>query len=187
MANYTHSHNGVLQRLPDESVKAYEAFAIYRDMGVGRSLEAVAQKLNKSVTLMGRWSGQYDWVNRAGAYDDYIEAQARKKLERDAIRRKADMLKRHAEIGRFMQSKGVEYLKQGNSLDKASDAIGAIKSGVEMERKSEGLPEYLIEVMSASDDDLQRRYNELLAQIGGVGSGDDAPGDTDTGDSNPEQ
>lgn len=181
----------IYDRLPDESSKAFSAFVIYRDMGVNRNVEKVQEALNKSsgyLRQLYEWSGVYNWVERAAAYDDYIEAQARKKLERDAIKRKADMLKRHSEIGRFMQSKGVEYLKDTKKgIDKSSDAITAISKGVELERKSEGLPEYLIEVMSASDDDLQRRYNELLAQIGGVGSGDDTPGDSDTGESAPEQ
>lgn len=110
-------------RLPDESSKAYDAFVVYRDMGVSRTVEKVQASLNKTsgyLRQLYEWSRVYDWTDRAAAWDDHIEAEARKLVERDAIRRKADMLKRHAEIGRFMQSKGVEYLKQGNSLDKTS-------------------------------------------------------------------
>lgn len=168
-------------RLPDESSKAYDAFAVYRDMGVNRSTYDAGQKLGKSIAVIQRWSTLHNWVERAAAYDDHVDAEARKLIERDAIRRKADMLKRHADIGRGLQSFGLQYLKDKKKPDKAVDAINSIKSGVEMERKSEGLPEYLIEVMNADDDELARQYNALLAQIGGGGSGDEAPGDSDTG------
>lgn len=168
-------------RLDEESTKAYEAFSVYRDLGTNRSLDAVAQKLKKSATIMGRWSSTYDWVNRAIAYDEYIDAQARIKLDRDAIKRKADMLKRHAGIGKALQSFGLQHVQTTKQPAKAADAISAIKAGVEIERKSEGLPEYLIEVMEASNDDLTRQYNELLAQIGSPGSGNEAQGDAPTG------
>lgn len=174
----------VYERLPDESSKAYAAFTVYRDLGESRTIEKVQQKLSKSTGYQRQlleWSATYSWVDRATAYDDYIEAQARKRVERDAIRRKADMLKRHADVGRFLQSKGVEYLRaDGKGIEKSSDAITAIKSGVDMERKAEGLPEWIFEIVNADDDELTRQYNQLLTEIGSTGSGDETAGDSDT-------
>ena len=161
-----------------ESSKAYEAFAIYRDMGVNRSTDSVARQLSKSSALIQRWSREYDWVIRVTAWDAHIDAQARKQVERDSIKRKADMLKRHALTGKVMQQKGVEYLDK-HGIDKSSDAVTSIKAGIEIERKSEGLPEYLVAMMDAPDDELARQYNALLAEIGLAGSGNEAPGDTD--------
>jgi hypothetical protein len=43
-------------RQPNESLKAFEAFAIYRDMAYRRSLAAVGWKLHKSRTLLSRWT-----------------------------------------------------------------------------------------------------------------------------------
>jgi hypothetical protein len=40
-------------RQPDESMQAFEAFAIYRDMSYQRSLAAVGRKLHKSRTAFG--------------------------------------------------------------------------------------------------------------------------------------
>lgn len=167
-------------RQAGESDKAFEAFATYRDMGVNRSLETVAQKLNKSFTLMGRWSRQWNWVKRVGAYDDYIDAQARKKFEADAIKRKADMLRRHALTGKILQQKGVDYLTDAKKgIEKSSDAITAISKGIDIERKSEGLPEWIFEVVNADDNELARQYAELYAQVSGAGSGDETAGNGD--------
>ena len=174
--------NKIYDRRPDESAKAYEAFAIYRDLGVNRSVDAVARQLSKSLPLIKRWSAAYDWVMRVDAYDEFVDAQARKKLERDAINRRADMLRRHALSGKVLQQKGVEYLsKQGSpGIDRGADAIAAIKTGIAIERQAESLPEHLMAIVEATDDELARQYNELLAQIGSAGSGDEETGDGDS-------
>jgi hypothetical protein len=59
------------ERLPGEGAKAFHAFTLYRDLGPNdRSREKVAQQLGKHVSLYGRWSATFDWVNRAEAWDD---------------------------------------------------------------------------------------------------------------------
>lgn len=164
-------------RRPDESGKAFEAFSVYIQLGTTRTLDAVAKQLKKSATIMGRWSSAYSWVSRAADYDSWVDLEARKKLDREAIKRKADMLRRHAETGRALQSFGIRHIQTAQQAAKGADAINAIKTGVELERKSEGLPDYLLEVMEATDDDLTRAYNDLIAQIGGITSGDEEAGD----------
>lgn len=52
-----------------ESVKAYEAFVEYRNLGVQRSITQVAHKLNKSHTIIARWSTRNEWVKRVEAWD----------------------------------------------------------------------------------------------------------------------
>jgi hypothetical protein len=73
----------------DESSKAYEWFCRYRDMGPGRSHEKLNQKYagsrsNKSLTL--RWSSKYAWVERAEAYDVYLEGKKRESNEERTIK-----------------------------------------------------------------------------------------------------
>ena len=174
--------NKVYDRQAGESDKAFEAFAVYRDMGANRSHDAVAQKLSKSSTIISRWASQHGWRERVSAYDDYMDAQARKKFEADTIKRKADMLKRHALTGKILQQKGVDYLTDAKKgIEKSSDAITAISKGIDIERKSEGLPEWIFEVVNADDNELARQYAELYAQISGAGSGDETAGNADTG------
>lgn len=67
---------------PGESAQAYEAAWLYFGLGADRSLDAVAKKLKKSNTIMGRWSGRWSWVERAEAYDRHqhdLEQQARQR------------------------------------------------------------------------------------------------------------
>lgn len=177
------------ERRPDETTKAYAGFAAYRDLGVKRSIESAwkqyANTDKKMSGYFGLWAAEFDWVARAAAYDDYIDAEARKRLDREAIRRKADMLRRHAEVGKVLQTRGLQFLQQ-HGIDRGSDAITAIIKGIDTERKSEGLPEYLLQVMDATDDELARQYNELLATIGGTGSGNEEAGDGDPATASPE-
>lgn len=175
----------VFDRQPSETNKAYTAFCIYRDMGLKRSIESAWKQYiqaDKRVSgYFAQWSVTYDWVERARAYDDYIEAAARKKVEGEAIARKAAMLRRHADLGRALQHFGAGYIQKAKAVDKSQDAIVAIRTGVEMERKAEGLPEWILEVVNADDNELVRQYADLLAQITGHGSGTEAPGDRDPG------
>lgn len=173
----------VYDRQAGESTKSFSGFVAYRDLGVQRSLEMAWKQYSKGDKRVPgyfkQWSSDYNWVSRAAVYDDYVDAQARKKFEADAIKRKADMLRRHALSGKVLQQKGIDYLSQ-HGVDKSTDAIAAVRVGVEMERKSEGLPEYLMAVVEASDDELQRQYNALLEEIGRASSGNDTAGNGDS-------
>ena len=66
---------------PGESAQAYEAAKLYFEMAANRSLEAVAQKLNKSRSLLGRWSQRWQWVERAADYDRHVEEQRERELQ----------------------------------------------------------------------------------------------------------
>lgn len=68
-------------RQQGESAQAYEAARAYFGLGADRSLNAVAQKLNKSFTLMGRWSRTWNWIGRASAYDQHLAALEQQKRE----------------------------------------------------------------------------------------------------------
>ena len=98
------------ERQPEETTKAYEAFCEYRDMGTQRSLSKVAAKLQKSETLMGRWSGSYDWVKRAAKWDDEQERIEREIAQREQGKAIRDMRKRHADIASAMLIKAARAL-----------------------------------------------------------------------------
>ena len=47
------------ERQEKESSKAFQAFCVYRDLGTGRTLAAVSEKLLKSYDLIRRWSKKF--------------------------------------------------------------------------------------------------------------------------------
>ena len=70
------------ERHCNETAKAFEAFAVYRDLGLARSLALVAQKLGKSRALIDRWSARHGWVERAAAWDVEQDRTFRTEVER---------------------------------------------------------------------------------------------------------
>ncbi|MCC8157477.1 MAG: hypothetical protein LIO54_09415 [Oscillospiraceae bacterium] len=97
------------ERQEGESEKAFEAFAIYRDMptnGENRSIRAVGQKLGKSRAIIERWSASNNWQERVKAYDADLEKQyhaKRKKLI-------ADTKDRQLKISYSLEKKALEAL-----------------------------------------------------------------------------
>ena len=126
-------------RRPGETTKAYEAFCKYRDMGRERSLSKVAKELQKSATIMGRWSGQHDWVKRAAKWDDEqdrIEREIAQKEQAKAIR---DMRKRHADLATAMLAKSARALQRiPDDEIKATDISRMVDVASKLERISRG-------------------------------------------------
>jgi hypothetical protein len=58
-------------RRPDDSQASWQAFVVYRDMGLTRSNAKVARALGKSKALIDRWSRTHNWVIRAAAFDSH--------------------------------------------------------------------------------------------------------------------
>jgi hypothetical protein len=77
------------ERLPKEPLRSYEFFRVYRDMPPStRSMEAVRIHAGKStgyLRQLQRWSGRYEWVKRARAWDSHIERLARVEVERRSV------------------------------------------------------------------------------------------------------
>ena len=94
-------------RLKGESRKAYEAFAVYRDLGAARSQAKVAERLGKSLELMKRWSAKHEWVDRAASFDanEEFELMSAEREERIKMRRN------DAKIARMMMEKAVDALQ----------------------------------------------------------------------------
>lgn len=119
------------ERQPKESAQAFEAFAMYRDMGVSRSIRKVAHNLNKAVTTLAEWSSKHEWVKRVAAWDAEQDRIARNELmaEMAATRKKQ---RRQAQR---MQEKGMELLESINLGDaKLSEIVSLLKAGMEQER-----------------------------------------------------
>ena len=127
------------ERQENETTKAYEAFCVYRDMGTQRSLSKVAEKLQKSDTLMGRWSRENDWVKRAAKWDDEQERIEREIAQREQGKAIREMRKRHADLAKAMLIKSAKALARiPDDEVKPADISRMVDVASKLERISRG-------------------------------------------------
>lgn len=131
-----------------EGKEAFEAFQIYRDMGVSRSLSAVAQQLNKSKTLMGRWSSDHNWVDRTREWDREQDRILRLQQIEDIKK----MRKRHAALAVEMLEKALEGLRLLTPEELNAVSIGRIvEVASRLEQKSRGDTTDAVEMREAEE------------------------------------
>lgn len=119
------------ERQKDESEKAYEAFSIYRDMGVGRTVIAVVEKLGKSRSLLDRWKSRWNWDDRVRRYDADIERQAKKEAQKGL----RDMYTRQTKIAMEVQTKALQALRLLDITEMSpKDIKEYIRMATELER-----------------------------------------------------
>lgn len=99
-------------RQPGESAKAYTAFITYRDQGDDRSVLSVARELDKSGTLIGRWSSTHNWVSRVAAWD----SMPSRKTEEAYAEMAADIAAQHRALSDKLMarlSRNLDLLPEG--------------------------------------------------------------------------
>lgn len=120
------------ERQKGESVKAFEAFTVYLEMGDERSLRAVGQRLGKSRALMERWSRTYQWVERVASYD----ADVQKKAHAKAVDKRRKMVDRHISIALKMQEKALKALEQMDPADiDPKNLIAMLREATKLEQE----------------------------------------------------
>lgn len=163
-------------RQKGETKKAFEAFTVYRDLGTTRSLAKVANKLDKSKTIIGRWSSKWNWVERTNAWDDELDRL--NKLEQ--IEEVKKMAERHAKTSMMFQQKVIERLAEVNPGELSpNDLARWFEVAVKIERLSRGEPtenvnqeiEGQVEVSNEvakqiiEDEEASNLAHELLGRI----------------------
>lgn len=138
------------ERQPGETSEAYQAFKLYRDMGVKRSNAKVAKECGKNVSLISRWSSRWHWVRRIEMYD--IEQD--RLYQAELGERRKEMATRHAKQATMLQTIAIRALKAkfGENFEKLD--ANSLKSGevlrwfidaAKMERTALGEPGEIIE------------------------------------------
>lgn len=123
-------------RMPGEGPKAYEAFVTYRDMGVSRTARKCAETLGKSPGTTWRWSGRWHWVDRARAWDQFLDHQYAKEM----VIQRREMAKQHARISQAMESRIVNRLTELRPEELTpSDLARWLDIAVKVRRQSLGL------------------------------------------------
>jgi len=113
-----------------------------------------------SVRLITAWMDELMWNLRA----DELDAKAIQKSETHLILKKAEMLKRQADTGFKMQDKGLKHLME-RGFDSAASAVNAIVKGVDIERSSSGISEFLIKLSTMSDADVKEEILKLSQRV----------------------
>lgn len=136
-----------------ETAQAYEGFAMYRDMGLGRSLHKVCAQTGKSYSLISRWSSRWKWAERSRAWDNH-ESQAIQdamKIEAGKVaRRHANMASQHmtalmaplVELSRRAGADGkvdLSSLSVPDLVKLVQRNAAAIRALVDVERLSHGM------------------------------------------------
>jgi hypothetical protein len=160
---------------PEESSKAFAAFAAYRNLPANtRSIDAAWRRVRsteldpkdpeqleemkalpttRAPKTWRDWSARYSWVSRVAAWDTELDRHARGQLVRD---HKA-MLDKHRALGAGLIAKAAEALKNMAAAElEPRDVIGAIRVGVQVERTAFELPDQIIE---------NRHTGEVKAQV----------------------
>jgi hypothetical protein len=102
--NATTALNESWLRRDDETNAAYAAFCLYRDFGAERSILKVLDGAGLPSSRSGvwaRWSKRFEWVKRAGAYDEHLDAIAlavREEEFRNRVREHARLARRILDV-----------------------------------------------------------------------------------------
>ncbi len=107
--------------------------------------------------VISMWRKNELWDIWADELDSRVMAVAEDSL----IVQKAEMLKRHAQVGWLMIDKGIEFLASG-IFDSSSSAVAAIKAGVEIERTSRGIGDMLVRMSQMGDDALKQEIMKYI-------------------------
>ena len=156
----------------EESSEAFEAFAIYRDMGAGRSHAAVAKQLSKSETIIARWSKTHKWVARVHAYDAELDRRRRivdmrevEKMRRRQIQTALAMQDlANIELTRFLEAAKRRDVAEGEVVD-LKYVIKLLEKGTALERVNRGEPGEISQTISDDPIDLSGLTLDELKQL----------------------
>jgi hypothetical protein len=154
------------QRQPGESDKAFQAFVTYRNLEPSfRSITRVVSELNKSRSLIGRWSSGWNWVERAAAWDE--EQEIRLLAARVEAKKKMD--EEHLRIVRSGRNKAVRALAEFDPKDLApAELRNWLTTFMEWERLILGEPETIEErrtKVAVGQEDIEKEMEELMPII----------------------
>lgn len=127
-----------------ETAMGFQAFATYRDMSPGkRTIAAVGRQLGRDATVLRALSAKFNWVDRAFAFDAWLD----KRAVEDLARGRTQMRQEHADAAVLARTKIMARLKT-MSPDELSvrDLAAWLDLAVKLERQARGEADRKIEV-----------------------------------------
>jgi len=172
------------ERRDTDTDKSWAAFCVYRDMGAGRSLRELQERVygrkegapkaqgNGHIT---RWSSEHDWVARCRAYDEHLDALNLARVEEGrevAFRRLATMREKALRaLEKMLDDPDNATGPQLSAIREVLDRTGvALPKGVDVTSKGEKVGAGLAELLAMSEAERK----EEARRIAGVLSGEPA-------------
>lgn len=141
--SYDYDASEAWELQPGEPTRAYECFAVYRDLGPNRTRKAAAEALGVSAAALRDPYGRFSWEDRVRAYDLERDRANRVKLESERLA----MRLRHAGTAVFLQKKVAERLALMDPMEMTpKDAVYALDLASKLERISRGEEATKIEI-----------------------------------------
>lgn len=150
------------ERRDSETPVAFAAFQVYRDLAAERTLAKAAAALGKGHSVMEKWSGEHDWVERCLAWDRHLDEQGR----RAAVAAVREMAERHAREAQELQNAAVRDLgkiarRQRNAGEEElvltpDLVLRYVEIGARIERTARGEPDSIAALDVGGVDPLTR-------------------------------
>ena len=143
-----------------------EVFAIWYDAGkpVAPQLQQVIPeyallKEKPETHVLREWMKSESWIERT----EQLDSEVKKSFDEKHILSKVEMLERHSEVGREMQTISLVWLRDNKENLSPGTAVRMLVDGIEIERATAGIPAALKKMMNMGDEDLQNEVAKLLA------------------------
>jgi hypothetical protein len=108
----------------NETDQSFEAFEIYRELGLQRSLAKTAAALGKSTPMMERWNRRHNWQNRIRAWDRHSSRIINERV----LMGTAAMRERAAAIGLNLQVRASQRLLKMTDAEVDSLSVNELAS-----------------------------------------------------------
>jgi hypothetical protein len=151
-----------------ESKPAFEAWRVYARLMEKRSIRKVAQQLDKSTTLIGRWSVVWKWQERARLWDDYVSETENLAF----IKERQAMARRQAQASVIQQNCATRALIEldaevaaGRRKLTPSEITRMLSEGAKLERINRGDPDtdQVAKIIVTISQQEKPRYADLAA------------------------
>jgi hypothetical protein len=158
------------EKTSQETGKHREAFEVWYSQN--RSFVLTVPKVSASDRTLRNWASAFEWHQRA----DERDARAQVIADEAAARERAERQIKRRQAGELLAEKGRAFFAE-EGIDNARDAMQAIKIGTEIERKEDGVPDWVLLILNANSNELEqmgKRLGSAFAAGATAGEGDDS-------------
>ena len=165
------------EQQPNESCKAFTAFALYLSMGAERSTAAVGRALGKSEGLMERWASRWRWTERVTAHASHLatvereatEALARSKSAVWLIRKEEERDEEWALRGELIVAsrKVLKRFTEDGKGATLGDVARALELACKLGRLAAGMPTDKTEITGEDGGPIRVELSAALNKIYG--------------------